>query len=114
MLCVIDGESFDTFMKNTWIGDIIIDTGMFNIEDINKLVSSTVGMMTTAKKGSKKELMKQVDGTGVCVVLSHVKHYADMKVNLISATSLQSQGIEVAKDIKGNIELRIENKKNNF
>ena len=62
VLCIIDSESFFSFTKNTWIGDLDIsfhitnnDTGFYDVIDINKLVKGSSGSMPTTKKQTAYE-----------------------------------------------------------
>ena len=58
MMCTIDGDSFYSFGKNTWIGDSIAscnitnnDSGMFNIIQINMSIQGSSSIMLDMKKG---------------------------------------------------------------
>ena len=58
MMCTIDGISFHSFTKNTWIGDsgaschITNDEkGMFNVIEIQESIQGSSGTMPATKKG---------------------------------------------------------------
>ena len=57
MLCMIDGTTFHSFMKNMWIGDSGASChntnnykSLHDVMNINKLVQGSSGNMSTTKK----------------------------------------------------------------
>ena len=59
MMCIINGDTFFLFTKNTWIGDSGVqchitnnDTGAFDIIDINMLIQGSSSTMPAMKKGN--------------------------------------------------------------
>ena len=59
MVCMIDGETFFSFMENMWIHDLgsschIIKhgSGLYDMTNINKLVQGSWGNMPAMKKGN--------------------------------------------------------------
>ena len=59
IVCTIDGETFHTFTKNTWIEDLSAscnitssDAGLSDINKINELIQESSGNMSTTKKGN--------------------------------------------------------------
>ena len=58
VLCMIDGETFHLFMKNTWIGNLGAschitndETGLYDVTEINKLVEGSWEIFLLPKKG---------------------------------------------------------------
>ena len=58
MMCTIDGDTFYSFMRNTWIGDSGVcchitnnDTHMYDITNINETIHGISGIMPAMKKG---------------------------------------------------------------
>ena len=81
MWCTMDGETFQLFTKNTWIGDFCAlchitnnDIGLFNITKIYKLVQSSTGHMFTTKKGKLFVNAGQVDSIEWVHILWFVKY----------------------------------------
>ena len=67
MMCTNDDETFISFMKTTWIGDLGAsrhnannDTGLYNITNINELVQGSLGSMSITKKGKLHMKVHQV------------------------------------------------------
>ena len=70
MLLSINGETFFSFTKNTWIGDLDAschitnnDTGLYDITNINKLVWGSSDGMSAMKKGKPHIKICQVEGS---------------------------------------------------
>ena len=57
MICTIDGNTFFSFTKNTWIGDSGVSChtndkkGMYDIIDIDESIQGSYGIMSATKKG---------------------------------------------------------------
>ena len=69
MMCTIDGNTFFSFMKNTWIGDLGAschitnnDDGMYDIININKSIQGSSGIMLATKKGKLQVIELQFNG----------------------------------------------------
>ena len=70
MKCTINGCTYPTFTKNTWIGDSGAichitnnDSSMYDIVCINETISGVSGEVQAMKIGKIQALIKQVDGT---------------------------------------------------
>ena len=68
MMSMIDGETFFTFTKNTWIGDFYTSShifhdgsGLYDAIDINQSVQSSLRSMFVTKKCKLCIKLKQVD-----------------------------------------------------
>ena len=58
MMCTIDGDTFFSFIKNTWLGDSDAschiannDTGLYDITNIDESIQGSSGIMPATKKG---------------------------------------------------------------
>ena len=74
-MCIIKGDTFFLFTKNTWIGDssaschIMKDhTGLFNDIGINELIQGSSGNTSAMKKGNLNVNIGQVDRTLGCIL----------------------------------------------
>ena len=68
MMCTIDGDTFFSFTKNTWIRDLGAschitnnDTGLYDVTDINNSIQGSSSIMPAAKKGKLRVKACQVD-----------------------------------------------------
>ena len=57
MMCTINGDTFFSFTKNTWIGNsgeschiMNNDTSFYDVTDINKLIQDSYGIMSATKR----------------------------------------------------------------
>ena len=57
MMCTIYSNTFFSFTKNTWIGDLMAschitkdDSGLYDIANINELIQGSSGIMPATKK----------------------------------------------------------------
>ena len=69
MLCTINGETFHSFTKSTWIGDSQAlcnitnnDTSLYDVTKI-KLVQGCLGNMPAMKKRKQQVKVHQVNGS---------------------------------------------------
>ena len=58
MMCTIDGDTFYSFTKHTWIGDLGAschitnnNTGMIGVTDIDELIQGSSSIMPATEKG---------------------------------------------------------------
>ena len=93
MMCTIDGTSFHSFTKNTWIGDsgaschITNDEkGMFDVIEIDESIQGSSSTMPTTKKGKLRVNLLQVNGLEQVHTLWPVRFCPSMGVNLFSLT----------------------------
>ena len=93
MLCTIDGKTFHSFAKNTWIGSLSAschitydDTSLCDITDINKLVQGSSGNMSAMKKSKLCIRVYKVNGSEKLQVLWLVKYYSKAGANLYFLT----------------------------
>ena len=91
MMCTIDGDTFYSFTRNSWIGDSGAschitndDTGMYDITDIDESIQGCSGIMLTTKKGKLCFIVHQVDGTEWVHMLWPVKFCPKAGANLFS------------------------------
>ena len=70
MLCMIDGETFHSFTKNMWIGNMGAsyhipndDVGLYDVTKINKFVQGSLGNMSITKRGKLCMKVCQVNGS---------------------------------------------------
>ena len=68
MMCTIDGTSFHTFTKNTWIGDSSSschitnnEKGIFEVIKIDESIQGSSGTMPATKKGKLRVIVWQVN-----------------------------------------------------
>ena len=80
MMCTIDGDTFFSFTKNTWIGDSGAschitnnNTGLYDITDIDKSIQGSSSLIHATKKGKLRVKVWQVDGTEQVHILWPVK-----------------------------------------
>ena len=83
MMCTIDGDTFFSFTKNTWIGDSGAschitnnDTGLYDIIDFDESTQGSSSIMPATKTGKLQVKVWQVDETEqvhtlCCEVLPH-------------------------------------------
>ena len=69
MMCTIDGNTFFSFMKNTWTRDLGAschitnnNTGLYDIIDIDESIQGSFGIMPVMKKGKLQVVVHQVNG----------------------------------------------------
>ena len=70
ILCTIDGETFHSIAKNTWIDNSGAschitnnNTGLYDITEINKLVQGILGIISATIKGKLCMKVCPVDGS---------------------------------------------------
>ena len=70
VMCSINGDTFFSFTKNSWIGDsgalfhiMNDDTSLFNVIDINELIQGSSRNKPATKKGKLCVNIQQVDET---------------------------------------------------
>ena len=70
MTCIIDGEIFHRFIKNTRIGDsitwyhvTIFNIGLFNVTKIKESIQGSYGSVWAIKRGKLYINVCQMDGT---------------------------------------------------
>ena len=68
MMCTIDGNTFHSFMKNTWIGDSGAschitnnESGMYDAIDIDESIQGSSSIMPAMKKGKLHMTVHQVN-----------------------------------------------------
>ena len=101
-MCTIDGESFFTFVKNTWIGDscafcyiINDDTKMYYITEIDEPVLNSSGTMDVIKEGKLCLKARQVKRSEIEHTLWPVKYCKKVGANLFSLIWKLSQGVKL-------------------
>ena len=106
----IDGDTFHTFTKNTWVGDTGAscdmchdDTMLFDVTDISEPIQGFSGVMTATKKGKMRCLARQVDGSTTELLRTNVKFCPNSSVNLFSMTESMSQGSKIESDDAKNL-----------
>ena len=109
--CTIQGNTYPSFTESTWYGDSGAschitndDTDMYDVEEINELIGG-IGpdAIVATKKGKKKCMIKQVDGTNIERILYPCKYCKDASDNLYSIMSEQSKGAKLSSNEKNNI-----------
>ena len=100
MMCTIDGETFHTFTKNTWIGNSGTschithnDNGHFKVTEIHELIQGSLGSLPAIKKK-------------LCIyiqLLWLMKFCPEAGVNLLSLTCKLLQGNNITSDHQVNI-----------
>ena len=110
LICTIDGDTFFSFMKNTWIGDSGAschitnnDTGLYDVMDINESIQGSSGIMPATKKGKLQVKVRQVNGTEQVHTLWPAKFCPNAGANLFSLTCKLLQGNKIASDHENNI-----------
>ena len=110
MMCMIDEETFFTFMKNMWIAHLCTschvtydDSGLYHITNILKLVQVNSGSILVTKKGGICMKLKQVHGSTMMHVLWPVKYCIKAYVNLFFLICKFLQGSKISSDNKNNI-----------
>ena len=70
MICLIDGETFFLFAKNTWIGDFSAsclntnnDSGLYDNTNIKELAQGSSDSMSPTKKDKLHMMVCQVNGS---------------------------------------------------
>ena len=70
IMCTTDSDTFYSFTKNIWIGDLGASchitnnkTGMYDITNINKSIQGSSNIMPATKNGKLHVNVCQVDGT---------------------------------------------------
>ncbi len=111
--CVIGDSQYPSFTKNTWTGDTGAscfitndDSDMYDVEPIDESIGG-IGPdpLRATKKGKKKCLIKQADGTLTEKVLYPCKYAADASDNLFSITAELNHGAQITNDQHNNITL---------
>ncbi len=111
--CTIDGHVYPSFTKTTWFGDTGAschitndDSDMYDVELIDEEIGG-IGptSIRATKKGKKKCLITQNDGTVTEKVLYPCKYAEDASDSLLSITSELSRGAQLSKDERNNIKL---------
>ena len=104
-MCYIDGKTFGSFIKNTWIGDSGAscnirndDTGLYEITKIEESIQSSSCNMLTTKKGKLCIDIHQVDDTEWVCTLWPVKFCPKAAANFFSLTCELMQGNEISGD----------------
>ena len=70
MMCTINGDTFYSFMRNTWIGGSGVschitkdDTSLYDITNIDELIQGSSGIMPAMKTGKLHLKVYKVNGT---------------------------------------------------
>ena len=68
-MCTIDGNTFHSFTRNTWIGDSGASchitnnkSGMYDVIDIEESIQGSSGIMPATKKDKLQVTVRQVNG----------------------------------------------------
>ena len=109
-MCTINGDTFYSFTKNTWIGDSGAschithdDTSMNDITNMDKLIQSSFSIMLTIKKGKLHINVQQVIGAEWLHTLWPMKFCPKACANLFSLMCNLSQGNKISSDHQNNI-----------
>ena len=93
--CTVNGESFFTFTKFTWVANSGAsshmtndDSSLKNLEIINDLFHSALGTIIAMEKRMKKVHVMQTDGSVKNMTLYLVKYCKDSMSNLLSQMSM--------------------------
>ena len=112
MMCTIDGDTFFSFTKNTWIRDsgaschITNDnTGLYDITDIDKSIQGSSSIIPATKKGKLQVNVCQIYGTEQVHTLWPMKFCPKSGANIFSLTFKLLQENEIASDQQNNIVL---------
>ena len=107
MMCMIDGQSFCTFTKNTWFGNLgaschiaNYDAGMYDVTHINKLVQGSSGSMSATTKGKLHVKVRQINGSKRLHTLLLAKYCTVAGGYLFLLTCKILQGGKVSSDEK--------------
>ena len=91
MICTINGRTYPTFTKNTWIRDSGAmchftnnNSSMYDVVHIAETISGVSGEVQATKIGKIQALIKQVDGTSTQVTLYPIKYCPKAVENLFS------------------------------
>ena len=110
MMCTIDGNTFFSFMKNTWIRDsgaschITNDNkGMYDVININESIQGSSGITPASKKGKLQVMVHQVNGEEQVHTIWPVKFCPSTGANLLSLMCELSQGNKISSDKTKNI-----------
>ena len=110
MMCTIDGDTFYSFTRNTWIRDsgtschiINDDTGLFEVTDINELIQGSSSIMPTTNKGKVCFHVCQVNRTEQVHVLCPMKFCPKEGANLFSLMCKLSKGNMISSNHCNNI-----------
>ena len=110
MICTINGNTFFSFTKNTWIGDLGAschitndDTGLYNINDINELIQGSSSIMPATKKSKLQVKVRQVNRAEQVHTLWPVKFCPKAGANLLSLMCELLQGNKISTDHLNNI-----------
>ena len=110
MMCTIDGTSFHSLTKNTWISDsgaschITNDEkGMFDVTKINESIQGSSSTMSATKKGKLWVTVRQVNRLGQVNTLWPVKFCPSAGANLFSISCKLSWGNNISSDEANNI-----------
>lgn len=112
LVCTINGRTYPSFTKNTWIGDSGAschitnnDSKMYDVKNIDETVSGVSGGIQATKIGKVNVQVKQVNGATVNTTLSQVKYCPEATENLFSITSELSNGCKLKSNEVSNIVL---------
>ena len=110
MMCTIDGTSFHSFTKNTWISNSGASChitnnkkGMFDVIEINESIQGSSGTMPTIKKGKLRVTVWQVNGIEQVHTLWSVLFCPSAGANLFSLTCKLLRGNKISSDEANNI-----------
>ena len=114
MVQTIDGESFFSFTRITWFGDLdasfhirINDTRMYYITEIDEPVQGSSDKIKATKKGKLHVKLKQIDGRKIKHTLWPVKYCEKARADLFSLTCKFSQVRKMSSDSMTNMVLDI-------
>ena len=115
-VCQIDGMTYPSFNEGTAIGDSGTSCHLFGsdegFEDVEKIDENVTGIgenvLRAIKKGRKRCVFKQKDGSTVERVLYPAKFVPGIGRDLFSLTSEMSSGASLGSDAKRNIVLKYE------
>ena len=103
-------NTFFSFTKNTWIGDLGAschitndDTGLYNINDINELIQGSSSIMPATKKSKLQVKVRQVNRAEQVHTLWPVKFCPKAGANLLSLMCELLQGNKISTDHLNNI-----------
>ena len=109
-MCTIDGTSYHSFTKNTWIGDsgaschITNDEKyLFAVIKIHESIQGSSSTMPTTKKGKLRVNLLQVNGLEQVHTLWPVRFCPSMGVNLFSLTCKLLWGNKISSNEANNI-----------
>ena len=110
MICTIDGTSFHSFTKNTWIDNsgaschIANDeNGMYEVIEINESIQGSSDIMPATKKGKLRVTVRQVNGQEQVHTLWPVKFCPTAGANLFLLMCELLQGHKISSDNANNI-----------